>query len=247
MRPKRLEKIQQVYLNSPKATTAQHCSEFVQAPCTGRSDARDRYMYLLADAIVARGGAVEVQQPYQHAAAFPQLFYGVSNRLLLFCDESQFFQIDGRVFGLLKLLLARRLPCFQASQVQALPSGCGNNPRADSPVVLHLMQMLKQFEANSLKNVGSVSILKTETYGNGIDQSPVPLDEGFPRIAIALQAHRNQFRIGIGLVFGSAHYRDFLAFQKLSSAKKNMTADEKSTKRRRPVPISGEVTYLRYS
>src|SRR5262249_44355593 len=107
--------------------------------------------------------------------------------------------------------------------------------------------MFKQFKTYGLKDVARVGVFETETNGHRINQPPIPPDQGLPRMAVTLKTHRHQFWIRIGLVFGSAHYRDFLALQKLSNAKKNITADEKSTKRRRPVPVSGEVTYLRYS
>src|SRR5215831_2046051 len=109
------------------------------------------------------------------------------------------------------------------------------------------MQMFEQFHTDVLKNVITVRYRKAEFDGNGVHQAPVALDQSFPRKGISTQAERHQFRVRMFLVIGRFHYRGFLDFQKLSSAKKIITPDEMRTMMNRPDPISGLCTYFRYS
>src|SRR5215467_13077486 len=109
------------------------------------------------------------------------------------------------------------------------------------------MQMFKKFQTHVLKNVITVCYGKAELNGNRIHQTPVAPDQGFPGQWISAQTERDQLRIRMFPVIGRVHYRGFLDFQKLSSAKKIITPDETRTMMNRPDPISGLRTYFRYS
>jgi hypothetical protein len=107
--------------------------------------------------------------------------------------------------------------------------------------------MFEKFQTHVLKNVITVRYREAKFDGNRVDQTPVALDQGFPGEGVSAKTERHQFRIRMFLVIGRVHYRGFLDFQKLSSAKKIITPDEMSTMMNRPDPVPGLAKYFRYS
>src|SRR5438105_2668755 len=107
--------------------------------------------------------------------------------------------------------------------------------------------MFEQFYAHCLEDIGGVGGPQAKLDGKGVDEAPVPLEQGLPRAGIAVEAHVHQFGIRAFFVRRGSHYRGFLDFQKLSNPKKIITRDDNKTIRKRPVPNSGLCTYFLYS
>jgi hypothetical protein len=71
------------------------------------------------------------------------------------------------------------------------------------------MEVFDQLQTHGLEHVRGVRGGEAEFDGNGVDQTPVTLDQGFPSARVTTQAQRYKFRIPERLVLIVAHLAQF--------------------------------------
>src|SRR5262249_2905411 len=96
-----------------------------------------------------------------------------------------------RICRLIEVFVNGGLPISQRSEMNALTRRRRNQPRTDLRFVLDFVQMLEEFDADSLKNVGGISRGETEPNGHGINEPAITRDQRFPCERVSVEARRD--------------------------------------------------------